>query len=102
MEGEGVLNKRVAQRWFQRFNTGEENTKSFPRSRRPKLCNIENTQSGRKYATSTRRLPEEPDASKDIVHRQTKTLGKSYRSCKSVPHELTPKQVQRRVDMSSA
>ena len=39
MEGEGVVSERVAQR----FNTGEENTKDLPRSRRPKLLwDIEN------------------------------------------------------------
>ena len=26
VEGESVINERVAQRWFLRFNTGEENT----------------------------------------------------------------------------
>ena len=41
-EGEGVVSKRVAQRWFQRFNTGEKNTKDLPRSGRPKLWDIEN------------------------------------------------------------
>ena len=52
-----------------------------------------------KYA---RRLSEELSASKDTTHHQIKTLGKSYRSCKSVSHELTPQQAQRKVDMSSA
>ena len=42
VEGEGVVSERVAQRWFQRFNTGEENTKDLPRSGRPKLWDIEN------------------------------------------------------------
>ena len=35
VEGEGV-SERVAQRWFQHFNTGEENTKDLPCSGRPK------------------------------------------------------------------
>ena len=26
MEGEGVVRENLAQRWFQRFNTGEEST----------------------------------------------------------------------------
>ena len=42
MEGEGVVSERVAQRWFQRFHTGEENTKYLLRSRRPRLWDIEN------------------------------------------------------------
>ena len=48
---------------------------------------------------STHRLSEELGASKDTILRQVKTLVKSYRSCKSVPHELTPQQAQRRVDI---
>ena len=58
----------------------------------------EYTQSfGRKSAKSTNRLPEELGAPKDTIHRQSKTLGKPYRSCRSVPHELTPQHAQRRV-----
>ena len=30
---------------------------------------------------------------------RAKTLGKSYRSCRSAPHELTPQQAQRGVDV---
>ena len=58
--------------------------------------------SGRKSAKkSTRRLSEEFGASKDTIHRQIKTLRKSYRSCRSVPYELSPQQAQRRVDTCS-
>ena len=42
MEGEGVVNERVSQRWFQCFNTGEANTKDLSRSGRHKLWDIEN------------------------------------------------------------
>ena len=48
----------------------------------------------------TRRLLEELGASKDTIHRQVKTLDKSYRSCRFVPHELT-QQAQRRADICS-
>ena len=48
---------------------------------------------------STRRLSEELGASKDTIHRQIKTLRKSYRSCRSVPHELTPQQAKNKVDI---
>ena len=47
----------------------------------------------------TRRLSEELCASKDNIHRQIKTLGKSYSSYKLIPHELTPQQAQRNVDI---
>ena len=42
VEGEGVISERVAQRWFQRFNTGEENTKVLQPPGRRKLWDIEN------------------------------------------------------------
>ena len=46
---------------------------------------------------STCRPSEELGASKDTIHRKIKTLEKSYRSCRSVPHELTPQEAQCRV-----
>ena len=64
---EGVIGECVAQQWFQSFNTGEENTKDFTRSGRPKLWDIENIaykRFGRKSAKSTLRLSEELGASK--------------------------------------
>ena len=51
---------------------------------------------GRKSAN---RLSEELGASKGTIHRQIKTLEKSYRSCTSLLHELTPQQAQHRVDI---
>ena len=52
------------------------------------------------YKKSIHRLSEELGASKDTIHCQIKTYGKSYRSCRSVPHELTPQQDQRRLNIS--
>ena len=54
---------------------------------------------GRKSAKNTRRLLEELGVSKDTIHYQFKTFGQTYRSCRSVPHELTSQQAQRRVDI---
>ena len=88
---EGVIGECVAQQWFQRFNTGEENTKNLPYSGRPKLWDIENMRRVLKEnpQKSIRRLSEEVGASKYTIHRQIRTLGKSYRSCRSVPREMT-------------
>ena len=38
--GEGVVSESMVQRWFQRFNTGEENTKHLARSGKHKLYDI--------------------------------------------------------------
>ena len=69
--------------------------------RRPELWVIENIRRvlEENPQESTRRLSEELSASKNTTNRQIKTLGKSYRSCGSLPHELTPLQTQRRVDI---
>ena len=90
MEGESVVSERVAQRWFQHFNIGEENTKDLPPSGRPRLWDIKSIHRVLEENSheSTRRLSEEFSASKDTIHRQIKILRKSYRNCISVPHEL--------------
>ena len=102
VEEEGVVSERVAQRWCQHFDTGEENTEELPHSGRRKLCSIENKfrvleENPRKK--STYRLSEELGETKNITHRHIKTLGKLYGSCRSALHELTPQQAQRRADI---
>ena len=101
VEQEGVISERVAQRWFERFNTGEDNTKEIPHSVGSKLWDIENISRvlEENAQKSTRRLSEDLGATEDTIYRQIKTLGKSYRNCRSVPHELTPQQAQHRVDI---
>ena len=99
-EVEGVVSERVAQRRFQRFNTAEENNKDVPRCEIPKLWDIKNI---------CRVLEENPQKStrscqKNLMHQKIPyiarlTLVNSYRSCRSVPHELTPQQAQHRADM---
>ena len=98
MEG-GVVSERMAQQWPQRFNAGEENTKDLPYSGRPKSWNIDNIHRvlEENPQKSTQRLSEKHDSSKDTIHRQIKTLRKSYRHCRSVPQELTLQQAQHRV-----
>ena len=102
MEGEGIVSEHVAQQWFQRFNTGEENTKDVPYSGRPKLWDIENIPrvlEENPQKKSNRGQSEDLGASKGTIHRQLKTLGKSYRSYRYVPYELTPQQAQHSVDI---
>ena len=71
----------MAQQWFQHLNAEEENSKDLPRSGRPKLWVNQNIHRVLKEnpQKSTRKLSEELGASKDTLHRQTKTLGKSWR-----------------------
>ena len=77
MKREGVVSECVIQRWFQRFNTGEENTKDLPRSGTPKLWDIENIcRVLEENLQKSTRQSEELGASKNTTHRQIKTLGK--------------------------
>ena len=76
VEGEVVINERVEQRWFLRFNTGEESTKYLPRSGILKLRDIENIHRVLKgnQQESTRKLSEQLAASRDPILHQIKTL----------------------------
>ena len=59
----------------------------------------EYTQSfGIKSSKITHGLSEDLGASKDIIHRMINTFGKSYKRCRSLRHELTPQEPQRRED----
>jgi hypothetical protein len=50
-------------------------------------------------STSTRRLSDALGPSKSTtIHRHLTALGKIYKSCRVVPHELTAEQAQQRVD----
>ena len=99
VKGERVVSDSVAQRWFQHINTGEENTKDLPRSGRPKLWDIENIRRALEENPQEALVGCQTNLVHQKIHPQIKTLGKSYRSCKSVPHELTREQVQLRVDI---
>ena len=100
VEWEGVLSERVTQRWFQNFNTGEEKTGDLLFSGRCELWDIQNIRRVLKENSkkNTSRLWEELASLKDTIHRQINILGKSCRSCRSVPHELTPQLAQRIAD----
>lgn len=49
--------------------------------------------------TSTRRLSDEVGSSKSTIHRHLIQLGKVNKSCRVVPHDLTPAQAKCRVDI---
>ena len=82
--GEGVVSELVAQRWFQRFNIGEDKTKYLPRSGRPKLWDNENVRRvlEENPQKSARKLSEElGDQKQPYIARLTP--GESHRRCRS-------------------
>ena len=69
----GSLSEHVAQRWCQRFKPGGGNTKDLTCAAGLKIWD-----SGRKSTKKVLyKLSEELGASKDTIHRQIKTLGKT-------------------------
>ena len=81
----------MAQLWFQRFNTGEENIKDSPSSGRSKLRDIENI----------RRVLEEIPQKKALVASKNPYISRlRHLEDHTEAVELTPQQVQLRVDIS--
>jgi histone-lysine N-methyltransferase SETMAR len=94
------VNERSAQRWFKRFASGNLSLEDEQRPGRPQICDSEATKEAAEQEPSTRtcRLSDTLYPSKSTIHRHLTAVGKSYKSCKVVPHELTAEQAQRRVE----
>ena len=77
MKGDVIVSKPVAQRWYQRLNTGEENTKDLPRFGNVNygILRIYSKFWKKIRKKSNRRMSEELGTSKDTIHRQINTLG---------------------------
>jgi transposase len=99
-EGEGAVNECTAQRWFKRFASGNLSLENEQRPGRPRIWDTEATREAaeQRPSTSTRRLSDTLGPSKSTIHRHLTALGKIYKSCRFVPHELTAEQAQRRVE----
>jgi transposase len=91
VEGEGVVNERTAQRWFKRFASGSLSLEDEQRPGRPRICDSEATNevAEQQPSTSTRRLSDTLCPSKSTIHRHLIALGKIFKSCRIVPHDLT-------------
>jgi hypothetical protein len=94
------VNECKAQRRFKRFESGNLNLEDEQRPGRPRIWDSVATKEAAEQqpSTSTRRLSDTFGPSKGNIHRHLTALGKIYKSCRIVPHELTAEQVQRRVE----
>jgi hypothetical protein len=93
------VNERTVQRWFKQFVSGNLSLEDGQRLGRPRIWDSEATKEAAEQqpSTRTRRLSDTLGPSKSIIHRHITGLGKIYKSCRVVPHDLTAEQAQRRV-----
>jgi hypothetical protein len=100
VEGEDALNEFTGQGWFKQFASGNLSLEDEQLPGRPRIWDNEATREAAEHqpSTSTCRLSDTLGPSKSIIHRHLTALGKIYKSCRVVPHELTAEQAQRRVE----
>lgn len=101
VEGQGAVSERAAQSWFKRFREGDTTLKHRPGSGRRSTLNnealldcVESDPS-----QSLRELSSAFHVSYSTIQRHLHQLGKSSRSARLVPHDLTNEQVEARLTM---
>lgn len=101
VEGTGSVNERTAQNWFKRFKEGDTTLQEKPRSGRPSVVDNEVLLEAIQHqpSSSTRALSAELGPSQSTINRHLHQLGLVNRRCREVPHELTPSQQKRRVEV---
>jgi hypothetical protein len=94
------VNEHTVQWWFKRFASGNLSLEDEQGPGRPRIWDSEVTKEVAELqpSTSTCRLSDTLGPSKSTIHRHLTALGKIYKSCRFVPHELTAEQAQRRVE----
>jgi hypothetical protein len=100
VEGEGAVNERTAQRWFKRSASDNLSLEDEQRPGRPQIWDSWATKEAAEQlpSTSSRRLSDTLGPSKSTTHHHLTALGKIYKSCTIVLHELTAEQAQRGVE----
>jgi hypothetical protein len=85
----------MAQWWFKWFASGNLSLKDEQHLGQPRIWDSEVTKEAAEQqpSTSTHRLSNILGPSKSTTHCHLTALGKIYKSCRVVPHELTAEQV---------
>ena len=101
VEGVGAVSKSTANNWFRRFQNGDTDLKDRPRTGRPKELDDEALleEVGEDPKASARDLSAVLSCHYSTVDRHLRQLGFEPMRPRVVPHELTPKQAQRRIDV---
>ena len=98
--GEDILSIRTAQHWFNRFKTGNFNLNDSRHSGRPVEVDVDVLKQliEEDPRLTTRCLAERLGCSHTTVETHLNELGKAWKYGVWVPHELSPHQLQLRVD----
>jgi histone-lysine N-methyltransferase SETMAR len=102
--GEGALNVRTCQRWFTKFRSGETSLEDKPRPGRPTeldndaLLSLVESDPRR----TTRELAQTLGSSNVTVANHLHQLGKICKLGVWVPHQLSPANIQQRLDICEA
>lgn len=99
--GQEVLSIRTAQHWFKKFKKGEFELDDCPRSGRPSQIDVNMLKNlvEENPRLTTRYLAERLKCSHTAVENHLKELNKTWKYGEWVPHELSPAQLQVRVDV---
>jgi histone-lysine N-methyltransferase SETMAR len=103
VEGEGALNKCTVQWWFKQFASGNLSLEVEQHLGRPQIWDSEAIKEAAEQqpSTSTCRLSDTLGPSNSTIHCHLTAIGKIYKSCRFVPHELTVEQAQQQVEFCS-
>ena len=98
--GKDTLSIRTAQHWFNRFKNGDFELDDLPRSGRPPLVNMDvlKVLIEEDPRLTTRCLAERLGCSHTTVETHLNELGKTWKYGVWIPHDLSPHQLQLRVD----
>ncbi len=98
--GKDVLSILIAQHWFNRFKNDNFELKDLPRARRPFEVDMDVSKQliEEDPRLDTRCLAERLGCSHTAVEKYLNELGKTWKYGVWVPHELSPLQLQHRVD----
>jgi hypothetical protein len=88
------VNECTAHRWFKRFANGNLSLEDEQHLGLPRIWDSEVTKEAAKQqpSASTCRVSDTLGSSKSTIHCHLTALGKMYKSCRVVPHELTAEQ----------
>jgi hypothetical protein len=94
------VNEHTAQQWFKRFASGNLSLEHEQCRGWPRIWDSEATKetAEQQPSTSMRTLSDTLGPSKSTIHCHLTALGKIYKSCRVVPHELTAEWAEQQVE----